>query len=89
MASDPDTASLREGYRQLVGEQALTLEDRMQAAGARIVMSAGPNGWFVELTLARPEISVVGQAPMLSTALYLAASKAGLTDDLVPPPRGT
>ena len=75
----------RESYRQVVGDQAVELERRMQAGGARIVLTAGPNGWLAEVSLARPELVVVAQAPMMSTALWLASTKAGLTEGLNPP----
>lgn len=86
-------------YRQLVGDQAVTFEQRLHDAGAKIVLSAAESGWLAELTcgaharvdangditLLTPRITVEAQAPMLSTALWLAARKAGLTEGLDPP----
>lgn len=72
-------------YRQLVGDQAVTFEQRLHDAGARIVLSAVMSGWRAELSLLTPRLEVEAQAPMLSTALWLAARKAGLTEGLDPP----
>ena len=72
-------------YRQLVGEQAVTFEQRLHDAGARIVLSAAKSGWLAELSLLTPRFEVEAQAPMLSTALWLAARKAGLVEGLDPP----
>lgn len=73
-------------YREVVGDQAIELERRMQAAGVRIELTAGVGGWCVKLTLGSGKY-YEAQAPILARALWLAALTAGLTEGLNPPPR--
>jgi hypothetical protein len=75
-------------YREVVGDQAVELERRMQLARVTIELVAGANGWTAEVMLASGA-SFAAQAPILATALYLAAHAAGLTEGLNPPPRGS
>lgn len=86
---------LSEGYRQVVGDQAVELERRMREADAKIELAPCGAGWSAKLTVtggrgrSMHRRAFVAEAPMLATALWLAACLAGLTDGLNPPPRST
>lgn len=78
-------------YRQIVGDQALDFEQRLHRADATIlaepIVNAPGMRWRVTLSLPGGA-QYIQHAPLMATALYLAATAAGLTTGLVPPPEG-
>ena len=75
-------------YKEIVGQQAVDLEQRMLEAGVSLYMHADHGLWNVSLVSRRADVGLrtyLAQAQSLSQALWAAANAAGLTEGLVPP----
>lgn len=71
-------------YVALVGQQAVTLEERMRMAGVQFQATGQSDGWRV--TLGVPGgMAYSAKAKTLSAALWAAASACGFTEGLAPP----
>jgi hypothetical protein len=76
-----------EGYRKVVGEQAVEFERRLCEAKVDIKLSVSGDGqWVVDLRVPTKARVYMIKDPMLATALWRAANAAGLTVGLDPPP---